>query len=519
MTSNGWSRHFAGNLQVGETVTKKIMNLSSSFLFRSLAAVMAVAFCTSACAQAATTATATGWLEQPIVSSHSALLGGDQRIEYTAVFDEVPLRGPGGDIQATITSTSYLRAHVQVQASRPVMFLFNGGPGASSSPLHFGALGPRRFVSDSPGAAKLADNSASLLDAADLVFIDPVGTGFSQALADSGNGPYWSLEGDAKAVAVLIRDWLARNHRESSPIYIVGESYGGFRAGMLLREIPDIKISGLVLVSPLLDLTASTSAPGNDLPYVFNVPSMAVAAWSHGRIDKTAHGGTESEVFESARKFAEGEYASALMQGSRLSETESARVAQDLSSFIGLPAKVLEKGHLRIESEEFLNILPSDPTLRVGRLDTRVTGLKKPAAVGKPSNDPALPSGGASSRIETYMSNELGVKTGRRYLSLNFDVNAHWDWRLPAGKPSSFYTNAAGYIGEAMRRQPSMRLLATGSYYDMAIPLLAVTYALDHSGVPADRMRVISFVSDHSPYDDEVNRQRFSAAVRSFLQQ
>ncbi len=351
------------------------------------------------------------------------------------------------------------------------------------------------------------------------MFIDPVGTGFSQALADSGSSPYWSLEGDAKAAAALIRDWLARNHRSASPIYIVGESYGGFRAGMLLREIPDLKVSGLVLVSPLLDLTASMSATGNDLPYVFNVPSMAVAAWSHGRIDKTAHGGTEAEVFESARKFAEGEYASALMQGSRLSETEGARVAQDLSSFIGLPAKVLEDSHLRIESEEFLNTLLSDPALRVGRLDTRLTGSKKPAAGGKPSNDPALASGGASSRIETYMSDELGVKTGRHYLSLNFGVNAHWDWHVPAGKTPSFYTNAAGIIGEAMRRQPSMRLLATGSYYDMAIPLLAVTYALDHSGVPADRMKVMSFVSDHSPYDDDVNRQRFSAAVRSFLQQ
>ena len=476
-----------------------------------------VVSCVLPCACAQTSGTdAPALLDHAIASTHSTVLADGVRVDYDAVFDELALRSANGTLQASITSTTYLRRGV-ASASRPVVFLFNGGPGASSSPLHFTALGPRRFVEDDKGVSHLQDNPRSLLDVADLVFVDPVGTGFSQAYGDSSSNPYWSPRGDARAVAELVHDWLRKNHREKSPLYVIGESYGGFRAAMLMRELDDVQVSGLVLISPLLDASAASPSVGNDMPHILDLPTMAVAAWTQGRADKTRNGTTAAAVFDTAARFALGDYALALLQGSALADAQRRRIAERLSELIGIPAQALVDAQLRIDSEKFLNTVLGDGTRRVGRLDTRVVGSAAPPVTSRPSNDPSLPQGGTSPRIEAYMHDELGVALNRRYFSLNFDVNRRWNWQSEVTEPGHFYVNSTGYIGDAMHRNPAMRVLATGGYYDMAVPLLGTTYALQHGGLPIDRVTVLAFDSAHSPYDTPADFKRFSDAVRQLV--
>ncbi|HVW71366.1 MAG TPA: alpha/beta hydrolase fold domain-containing protein, partial [Steroidobacteraceae bacterium] len=213
----------------------------------------------------------------PVVTQHEMTSGGT-RLAYTATFAETPLSDASGTVRATISATSYVLERVKDRKRRPVMFLFNGGPGASSSPLHFSAFGPRRLTDErDPAQRKLVDNEYSLLDAADLVFIDPVGTGFSRERPGTPSGAYWNVESDAAAALQLIHKWLESNGCKDSPVFIAGESYGGFRLATMMEHAEDLPIAGLILISPMLDASASVSAPGNDLPYIFDLPSMAVA--------------------------------------------------------------------------------------------------------------------------------------------------------------------------------------------------------------------------------------------------
>ena len=203
-----------------------------------------------------------------------------------------------------------MRADASDCSRRPVVFAFNGGPGASLSPLHFGILGPRSLSKpDSNGARDLSDNAESLLDVADVILIDPVGTGFSRELKPGGGKAYWSPAGDSKAVQTLVRGWLRDAGRANSPIYFVGESYGGYRVAEMAKDIGDLNVAGLVLISPLTDRSGNTGA-GNDQPFIFDLPSMAATAFAQGKIESKCR--SVAQVFEEARSFAQGDYAVAL---------------------------------------------------------------------------------------------------------------------------------------------------------------------------------------------------------------
>jgi carboxypeptidase C (cathepsin A) len=450
-------------------------------------------------------------------------------IQYNATFAETLLSDAQGRPQASITATSYERQGVRDLAKRPVVFLFNGGPGASSSPLHFNAFGPKRFGRDAAGERVLLDNPLSLIDAADLVFIDPVGTGFSRERPGSVSGAYWTPRADAQSVLNFIRGWLEAHHREKSPLYIAGESYGGFRLAMMLRDVGDLPIAGLILISPMLDASGSSGGPGNDQPFIFDLPTMAVAAWAHHKVERGT--ATPEQVYEAAREFAQGEFAVALQQGSLLVPSEHDRLAARISGLIGLSKDAVAAANLRIDSQSFLETLLADQGLIVGRLDTRVTARKpeKPINPDRPAaaNDPALGLGPSnvitSDAIKAYMQHELGVNTNRDYLSLTLDVNFRWDWRelalAPDGKGPEFYLNATPNIAAVMKRQPKLRLLLVGGYYDLAVPLLAPRYALEHGGVPLDRVDMEAFSAGHSPFEGEENLRRGSQRVRAFLKE
>lgn len=443
-------------------------------------------------------------------------------LSYRATWSDTILRDKDGKPQATISATSYVRTGVTDTSRRPVLFAFNGGPGASSSPLHTGLLGPRvSDKGDAFGRRSLRDNPHAILDMADVVLIDPVGTGFNRELTPGGQQPYLSVEGDARAAETIIRAWLAQNKRGSSPLYIAGESYGGYRLASMAKNLADLNIDGLVLISPGLDFSASAGL-GNDQGFIFALPSMAATAFVHGKID--AQGRSVDQVFEEARAFAQGEYVMALQQGDLLPASEKTRVAQVIARFIGIDAKFIEGVNLRVPTQDFLEQLV--PGMIVGRIDTRVTAPKPKEALvagrSKAADDPALGVGKSnvikSPLLRDYLKEATGWRGEQEYVSLSLDLNFAWDWR---GRSPKFEDNVAlqstpGLVA-FMKARPKARLLLLSAYYDLATPVQAQQYALTHIGLPQERVQMISYASGHALYDD-ATRPTTAATLRKFLQ-
>jgi carboxypeptidase C (cathepsin A) len=454
----------------------------------------------------------------PITTQHSVRIGG-RAVHYDATFGEMQLVDAAGKPQATMSATAYVRATNTDSKERPILFAFNGGPGASSSPLHFGALGPRRWT-ESSGTRSIVANEHSLIDATDLVLIDPVGTGFSRARQNGDPTLYWNAKGDADAVVTFIKTWLREHARTQSPVFIAGESYGGFRLATAAPDLGDLNIAGLIFVSPLLDASGSASAPGNELPYIFELPTLAAGAWFHNRIDRA--GRTLEQHFEAAALFAQTQFAAALMHGNALPREEHKRIAERISSLIGLPAATIEAADLRIDGEQFLNLLLANENKIVGRLDMRITGPKptdRPKDRPPGADDPALGMKGSnvikSAPIKAYLEKELGVRTQRDYLSLSLDVNFRWNWQGPAWPPQ-FYVNPTANVTKLLQQKPQAHVLLLGGYYDLAVPVLAPRYAIAHSGISPERVQITSFVAGHSPFEGE-NLPRFNDVVREFV--
>ncbi len=455
-------------------------------------------------------------------SSHQVVHAGNVTIPYLATWSETVLRDAAGVPQATISATSYVREDVHDRSRRPVMFAFNGGPGASSSPLHFGILGPRRMTDpDASGKRTFVDNPQTLLDVADLVMIDPVGTGFSHELRPGGGRPYWSPSGDSKAVQMLIRDWLRDNSRTNSPIYIVGESYGGYRLAEMAKDISDLNMSGLVLVSPGTDLSGETGIR-NDQQFVFTLPSMAAAAYAHGKVEPA--GRSVEQIFDEARAFAQSDYVVALQQGSELATAERGRIAERMSTLIGLPAATIAAANLRMQTQDFLEQLL--PGKIVGQIDTRVSAPKPPAPLieGRPkaADDPALNMGASNVKksvwVRDYLRNEVGVETDRDYVSLTLDINFAWNWSSGSPKlEDNLQFNPTPNLAKLMKDKPDSHLLLISGYYDLATPVLYQRYALTHAGVPLDRTRMVALASGHAVYDDDNSRKLISAELHDFI--
>lgn len=455
----------------------------------------------------------------PVTTTHTVRTE-NGKVTYRATFSERLLKDAQGRGQATISSTAYVRQPARNQ-SRPVLFLFNGGPGASSSPLHFNAFGPRR--SDGAGAErKLVPNEHSLIDAADLVFVDPVGTGFSREWPGGSGADYWSVEGDAAAVLSLIREWLSENGRRQSPVFIAGQSYGAFRLATLVKNAHDLKLGGLIFISPMLNASAAAAAPGNDLPFIFSLPTMAVTAWHHGKVERGSR--TIEQVYADAARFAQGDYALALLRGSELPPTERDQIAQRMSELIGLPASTISTARLRVDNETFLSTLLAEQAMEVGRLDTRIIAPKaRDVPQDRPAgaNDPALGLGRSnvikSTLYRDYFVNELKVPTSRDYTSLTLDVNFKWNWR-PADTRPTFYTNPTVNVVTLMEKLPQARVLLLNGYFDLTTPVLASRYALTHAALPLERVEMHAFAGGHSPFEGDENRAAVAAIVRSFLQ-
>jgi carboxypeptidase C (cathepsin A) len=458
----------------------------------------------------------------PIVSvtRHSGTFGG-QRVSYTATTGETFLRAEDGTPRASIFSVSYVRE--PRDPSRPVTFLFNGGPGSGSVWLHMGAFGPRRVAIPSDGTDDgappypIVDNPESLLDVTDIVFIDPVGTGFSHALGETDPTDYWGVTKDARSIAQFIRLWLNENDRWNSPKYLGGESYGTTRTAAVLNQLEgaynDVSLNGIILISTVLDLGAGADTPGNEMTHILNLPSMAATALYHGK----AQAPSVEQFVEEARRFATGPYAHALLQGAALGAEERASVRRELARFTGLSETYLEQADLRVAPSRFYKELLRDRGVTIGRLDSRYTGRDYDNAGETPDNDPSFfgIDAGYTAAINQHVREVLEYRTDRSYVTIG--SVGPWDWRLGGGRDNDVYVNVAPYIGRALRENNGLRVFVGQGYYDFATPFFAAEYALSRTGIPQDRIDWEYYQSGHMMYVREEDRVKLSEDVRAFI--
>lgn len=478
-------------------------------LLAGLAAVLLAASPAAAQAQ-----TAAGFRAPVMAVTQHAGRFNAQPVKYKAIVAETFVTE--AKATASIVTAAYVRTDVK-DAKRPVLFLFNGGPGASTTPLHFSAFGPKKRVGEE-GAQRMVDNPDSLLDAVDLVFIDPVGTGYSRPLPGSEGQPFWSRSGDAASVKQVMLDWLKANGREASPRYMLGQSYGTTRAGMIARIGDGLDLDGILLFALV------GSPQGLEMPYVTALPTFATVAWHHEKVARAGH--TPQQVYDAAVEFARTDYVTALIRGASLPADEKRRVAEKMSALIGLPVDLILEKNLRLSKDDFMRNLLKDQGLRTGMLDGRATRpLDAPVQRG-PYDDPGLnyqaprppgpPATGELPRsrtglpaLESYYKEHLNYRTTETYNSLNLDVNSAWDYENRS--------DSNIFIGQAMQANPKLRLFWVSGCFDITTPAYGARYALDQAGVPADRLTAAAFEGGHSVFTDPGNLTALSDAVRKFV--
>lgn len=450
-------------------------------------------------------------------------------VPYTAIVEDHAVTGIDGKPGASIVTIAYLREGVTDPAKRPVLFSFNGGPGAASAPLNTKALGPmiraesvkpgpQAFLGSETGANAFVNNDRSLLDAVDLVFIDPVGTGVSRAWPGVDATQWYTGESDAASVQQAIRDWLRLHHREASPRYVIGESYGTSRAGALMKIRDALSFDGVLLVA----LVGRTDGP--DLPFIASLPTMA-AGWWHWN-PATRGGRTVEQAYQAAVEFARTDYAMALIRGSSLPLADRQRIAQRMSAMIGVPPALILERDLRVAKNDWMFTVLKGKGLRTGLLDVRVTGPLAPGQDGaiddpalnvmptnrKPGERPLTPAEIGpvpNPAFGAYLTQTLEFPATEPYIAINFSANAAWkqDWKL----------NTIRYVAEAMAADPKLRLFWSAGYYDLTTPAYEARYTLDQAGIPADRLTAVTLAGPHGVYEGPENLAAFNDAVRKFV--
>jgi carboxypeptidase C (cathepsin A) len=446
---------------------------------------------------------------------------GGRTMRYTATVEEQVLKDDKGEAKAAIVTSAYVAD--PRDPSRPVTFLFNGGPGSGSVWLQMGAFGPKRVAipsdarDDGAPPYPILDNPDSLLDVTDLVFIDPVGTGFSHTIGDTKGEDYWGVTKDAKSVAQVIRQWLDANGRWNSPKYLGGESYGTTRSAAVVHELEggynDVALNGVILISTVLDFGAGAETEGAELGYITTLPTMAATALYHGK----ASAPSTAAFVEEARQFAIGPYAAYLLKGQNAPVAERAAVRSQLARFTGLSEGFLDRADLRVSSGRFYKELLRDRSLTVGRLDSRYTGTDYDAAGETPDNDPSFYGidAGYTAAINAWMRDGIGFRPERNYVTIG-NVGP-WDWTLPGGRDANAYRTVAPYLSKAMRENSGLRLFVGQGWYDFATPFFAAEYALTRTGFPQDRIEYQYYDSGHMMYIRDEDRRKLSADLRAFI--
>jgi carboxypeptidase C (cathepsin A) len=436
--------------------------------------------------------------EESSVTEHTIRIGG-QSISYKATSATMLLKNDSGAPIGSLYYTAYTRSDTRDLSQRPISFIYNGGPGSASMWLHMGAFGPRRIVTTEaaptpPPPYQLVDNENTLLDVTDMVFIDPIGTGFSKPVGKGTGRDFWGVDQDARSVAQFIYQYVSRNGRWNSPKYLIGESYGTTRSAVLvnrLQSAENMDFNGVVLISSVLDFETLEFAPGHDISYVLYLPSYAATAAYHHMIPTPAN---LPAFLDTVRQWAMGPYQDALNKGSALPAAERATVLRQLSAYTGLSQDYLDKANLRVSLGQFNQELNRSKGMVSGRLDSRFLGPEYDLLSEGMEYDPQSEaiSSAYTTAINTYLRDDLKFPAGdQRYVGGG--AVQPWDWnRQPqgrGGRGGGFFRGAT-YVGSdlanALISNPNLRVEVENGYYDMATPFFATEYTMDHLGVNPD---------------------------------
>ena len=451
-------------------------------------------------------------------------------VEYRATAGETYVRDKAGNPRASIFTFAYTRTNLADGEVRPVTFLWNGGPGSASLWLHMGTYGPQRVSVPSdagyPGAPPYPVLAATetILDVTDLVFVDPVGTGFSRAIGDAESKEFWGLNEDAQNVAEFIRTWVTENGRWNSPRFLLGESYGTTRAAAVAKILEGdmmLALNGIIFVSQALDYQGSTPyVRDNIIAHTTYIPTMAAAAWYHGKIEPRPE--TLETFLDEARLFATDELLPALFKGTAISESERATVADRLAYFTGLSPDYVERANLRVQGTRFAKELLRDEGLAIGRLDARYVGDEVDDLDADPGSDAASNaiSGAFKAALMSYMRDDLGVDWNRTYLApADDELSDNWRYRtVPDGQSyEPMFVNTAHDLSEALRINPSLKVLVASGYYDLVTPFFDAEYTLNRHDIRSEQVSYTYYGGGHMMYVNEPSRAQLLDDTRAFI--
>jgi carboxypeptidase C (cathepsin A) len=462
--------------------------------------------------------------ETASVTKHRIVLRGSS-IDYTATTGNILLKTEEGKAKGSIFYIAYTKDGVKDPSQRPIMFCFNGGPGGAAVWVHMGAFGPKKSLLDDEGfpilppPGKLVDNEFCVLDLTDLVFIDPMSTGYSRAVPGEDPKQFYGFEKDVESVSEFIRLYVTRNQRWLSPKFLAGESYATTRVSGLANYLQSrygMFLNGVILISVILNWQNTDWSIGNDMAYIMFLPSYTAAAWYHGKLAPELSDNLK-EALEKAEGFAINDFALALLKGTKLTPAEKAAIIKKLSYFTGLSEEFLERSNMRVTENRFYKELLRDQGKTVGRLDTRYTGVDRESAGEAPEFDQSwsIVIGSYVSLINDYIRRDLEYENDLPY---NYLASVQ-PWPMKPGGRG--YLNTAEILRQAMHMNPHLKVLVASGYYDFATPYFDADYTIAHMDLAEELQKNITmtyYESGHMMYVRKVAHQKFRKDMEDFIQ-
>ncbi len=467
---------------------------------------------------------------QPTVSSseiqlRTGTLKFESRAEFIGI-QSAELDARADQPEAAIFTIAYQVAN-ETPSPRPLCFAVNGGPGAASAFLNLGALGPKRVVINDDGTMpappyRAVDNPDTWLEHFDLVFIDPPHTGYSTTSSEDVRKKMLSVDGDIDVLAATIRNWLTRNERWDSPIYLAGESYGTTRCAGAADSLLDLGIAlkGLILVSSAIDFQALVFEAKNDLPHALFFPAFACVAQFHGKL-KGEQASSPAAARQAAERFVHEEYLAALHAGARLTEADKSRLAERMSELIGLPARLILEKNLRIHEETFFVELLRDEGKVVGRLEARVAGPVAGWRQERFEFDPGMDALWAPFNManQHYFRSDLGIQHEETYALFTMKVNEEWGWNRGKSKGNNFVTTSPD-LAKAMRRNPHMKVFFATGYYDLGCPYSATDWSIAQLDVPPKLLNQLThcyYEAGHMMYTSQPELEKLKRDIQAWI--
>ena len=461
----------------------------------------------------------------PVVTHHQISLDG-KTLKYTATAGRLPIKRGDGKIEAEMFFVAY-SVDGQDASKRPLTFAFNGGPGSATIWLHMGALGPKHVALTADGVLPAApyrveDNPYTLLDNSDLVMVDAIGTGFSRAENMDTSKKFWGVKGDIEAFSEFIRMYLSRYERWSSPLFLLGESYGTTRAAGISGHLSELGINfnGITLLSMVLNFQTLEDTKTNDEPYIYLIPSYTMIAGYHHKLPSDLLQDL-NKARQEAEQWAVGEYAQALAKGDAMTAAERDKVVTDMARYTGLTKEVIDQANLRIDVPKFTHYLLLDQKVRVGRLDGRYSGPDPDGLLDTRFYDPTEANIMApyNTVFNNYVRTELGYKTDMPYyvFAQQQGFEDRWDW----GSAGEGFPDTASALRRAVVKNPYLKVLVMEGYYDLACPYFAANYTVDHLNLPEKYRAQISYAtyeSGHMVYLHQSSLKKMKGDEAGFIE-